>query len=176
MIECTIPSIKDVENVAKEILRAEAGWWLRSPSHFSNCVMRVNSSGNIGSDGSFIYLNYAVRPILITNLKSLNLKVGCVCKILGISWVYIGDGKFLTKDVEFYSIFDKESNDYETSFLKKSVNKWFSKLKYMLPSRLNTEKNKNSYIVRFKDKDDKANQNKDGIFCFRNEEYIRFKR
>ena len=67
---------------------------------------------------------YGVRPLLITNIKSENLKLYDICKIFDINWYYIGEGKFLCQDIVDYSMFDLESNNYEKTYIKKYVDYW----------------------------------------------------
>ena len=129
IIKCTIPSIEDIENLPKEILKSKAWWWLRSPGCNQNSAVTVDYDGGIHKNGSRVYIVAgAVRPLLVTTLDSSTLKLGDTYKILSIDWYYIGEGKFLTKYIQFYSFFDTELDDYKKSALKKKVDEWFSRL------------------------------------------------
>ena len=108
-------------------------WWLRSPSSSSYAA-------GVRSDG-LAYYNYrryvyctfmgVVRPALIINLESSDLKVGDIFEFGGkefkilsptIAWMHKDDIGRCTfrKDWEA-----DNANDYETSDVKKFVDEWF---------------------------------------------------
>lgn len=133
IIKCTVPSIEDIKDLPKEILKSKDWWWLRSPGNGSLIAAGVNYLGFVYRNGNYVDYTHGVRPLLITNLKSENLKLYDIYKIFDIEWYYIGDGNFLSKDILFESPFDVNSNDYETSELKKRLDDWFNELKKNMP-------------------------------------------
>lgn len=139
--KATLLSIKEAEEyLTNEERKYERWWWLRSPSSYSGYTAGVNSNGNIYNRGSRVtYINDCVRPALqITNLESSNLKIGDTFKISDyefkiiskeLAWMYkqdIGRHAFNTD----YKEENKEGNNYETSDVKKYVDKWFRLLMF----------------------------------------------
>ena len=65
-----------------------------------------------------------VRPALkISNLPKL--ETGDLVEAFGLNAQYIGDRKILLCEPIFNSLFDKQSNDYDKSEVKKKLDEWF---------------------------------------------------
>lgn len=105
-------------------------WWLSTPGNDDYCVCFVDYDGLVMANGYHAHFYGDVRPALIINLDSSELKVGDVFqfgnrdfKILtpSLAWMYkddIGRQPF-RKDWGF------AATDYKTSDIKKFIDEWF---------------------------------------------------
>ncbi len=102
-------------------------WWLRTGAFASKYVT------NVGSDCSFhdsIVCNHdgGVRPALIFSPSSSLLHTGDKVYLWDYIWTVINeDGMMLCDSILDERRFDAESNDYETSEIKKYLENWLTK-------------------------------------------------
>ena len=133
----TLLSVEEAESLLTEKERRYSNsWWLRTPGYYRDGACYVGSNGYVycygdGVDGDDV----GVRPALIINLESSDLKVGDTFKfgdkefkILSptIAWMHkddIGRCAF-RKDWEA-----DDANNYEASDVKKFVDEWFKAAK-----------------------------------------------
>lgn len=92
-------------------------------------VASISTNGYIDSDGEFTNFIKNIRPILIIpELEDLNLeKYKDSLEVFGIEWIYIGDEMVLAEKPIFESIFDLNSNNYETSVIKLKLENWLNR-------------------------------------------------
>lgn len=106
-------------------------WWLHSPGFSQSFVACVFDDGSVRYGGGRVCNDfYCVRPILIINLKSSNLKIGDVFVFGDKEFEIISDTiAFCKSDIgEYYfrkAFSSEDANDYEASDVKKFVDKWF---------------------------------------------------
>jgi len=128
----TLLSVEEViEYLTEEEIEYNDMWWLRSPGTYSDYVACVNYDGYIYNYGNYVNdrTNY-VRPALqIKNLESSNFKIGDIFEIgnyefkiisKNLAWMYEQDIGCCAFNEDF-----EKGNDYETSDVKKFVDKWF---------------------------------------------------
>lgn len=125
-------TIEEVEVLPENIRQYGDDWWLRTPGFYSYHAAYVSNNGSIGDYGGDVDdvddYGVSVRPTLtVANLDSLNLKIGDILVIKNKKYIYIGDNRVLYNDKAVYHRFDKESNDYEKSEIKKIVDKWLER-------------------------------------------------
>ena len=119
----TLLSIEEVEKYLTESEREYSDfWWVRSPSCNSYCAQSVVD-------------RHCVRPALqISNLKSSNFKIGDTFEIGDYKFKVISDNLawMYKQDIGHYAFNEdfKNGNDYETSDVKKFVDKWFKLLMF----------------------------------------------
>ena len=115
--------------LTKESREYKTSMWLRNPGHHDKFACYVDFFGTVSYSGGSIYDADGIRPALqICNLGSFNVgdifSIGeYYFKIISpeLAWLY-------KQDIGF-DIFDKESNNYETSHVKRVVDAWFEELK-----------------------------------------------
>ena len=145
----TLLTAEEVEKLPKELRQCEVPknfigyeldrkcwWWLRSPGYGSSMVMPVDCAGSVRDYGHNADCHHGVRPALqnltcdeITQMSKT--KDGYI-KFLGTKWIdiseYLGYSCLLKKKcLKKPHRFDKDSNDYETSEIKKIIEKWLGK-------------------------------------------------
>ena len=125
----TLLSLDEAVQVPIEKLAIGSWWWLRSPGNDSNLVAGVSLDGWVGMiDNIVYYTDVVVRPALkITNPVSANLEIGDRIDALGYTWTYVLDGMALCDSSIGYHRFDKVSNEWETSELKRWLENWLTK-------------------------------------------------
>ncbi len=125
--DISLLTLEEVEQLPGSIRFYACSWWLRSAGYTSHHAAWVNHDGSTFGLGEPVNYDFcAVRPTLtISNLESLNLKIGDVLTIKGEEYRYIGGNKALYNDEVVCHRFDEESNNYEQSDIKKIVDKWF---------------------------------------------------
>ncbi len=106
-------------------------YWLRSPGDSCRDAKLVNEN-----DSFYVFFNimtdvrFYVRPALrIGNLGSLNLEAGNFFMLGGYKWTVISDELALCDETVGKTVFkenwtEEESNKYETSDVKKWLEKW----------------------------------------------------
>lgn len=125
----TLLSLEEAKQVPVEKLAIGKWWWLRSPGNISAFAAGVDEVGSVDTYGRYVlYADYVVRPALkISNPESANIEIGDRFDALGYTWTYVLDGIALCNRGIGYHKFDKASNVWETSELKKWLEDWFSK-------------------------------------------------
>ena len=136
----TLLSIEEAEEyLTVEERKYDYWWWLRSPGFYSYFATYVTHG-----DYNGYYVNYpdvCVRPALqIKNLKFSNLEIEDIFEIGGYKFKIISENlAWMYKQNLGYYVFNEsleDGNDYETSNVKKIVDKWYEAL-----SNKNTEHN-----------------------------------
>lgn len=132
VVSCDLLSVEEAKNLPRWIRSNVYWWWLRSPGNcfyyaaFVYCDGFLDNSDGVDVDND----DGAVRPVLqVSNLDSLNLEIGETVKVFNLMAEYIGENKVLLCEPIFKSCFDSESNDYETSEVKKKIDEWFKEVK-----------------------------------------------
>lgn len=123
-------SAEEVEKLPESARRYQKVYWLRSPGNNKYLAATVNSRGVINHYGGLIeYNGCCVRPALtLSNLDSSNFKLYENYIIDDDKWIYIGENKFLYNDETIVRKFDDFSNTYESSYIKKFLNRWLREL------------------------------------------------
>ena len=107
-------------------------WWLRAPGNTQNNAVYVYTDGSLY--GTYVNnQNVVVRPaLIISNLKYCHLSVGNQFKVANRTWTVISntialcDGS-IGKQCFNLKIKEENSNNYETSDIKKYVDEWAAK-------------------------------------------------
>lgn len=123
----TLLTAGEAYKVPQTIRACKAGWWLQSPSDYDFIsIMFVFQNGMISRYGDVIDIERHVRPaLIIPELEDLNLeKYKDSVTIFDREWIYIGNGMVLAEKPIFESIFDKNSNNYESSQIKQKLEDW----------------------------------------------------
>ena len=133
----TLLSIEEAEALLTIEERAyDKRWWLRSPGYFSFSIANVYYVGNVNYYGYGVnYSNACVRPALqIKNLEYSTLEIGDRFKMGDYEFKIISDNLawMYKQDIGQYA-FNKDyekGNNYETSDVKKFIDKWFRLLMF----------------------------------------------
>lgn len=123
--EITLLTVEEYEQYKDCIPLVNQWWWLRSPGYGSNYAAYVLISWLVRSIGLSIFdTRNAVRPVLITPDIS-HLSIGESFIALGNRWVVIDDdGIAISQDVITHRLYDRVSNLWETSELKRWLEDW----------------------------------------------------
>lgn len=125
-------SIEECEHYKKRIPHENCWWWLRSPSLFQYFAALVRGDGSVLDGGDGVdYSDIAVRPAL----KYSNLESQIIKSTIHKNRFLFNEFPFRIIDEEnkiaiaevpiTFDIFDKESNDYETSYIRRKLLSWF---------------------------------------------------
>ena len=127
VLSADLLSIEEAKVLPRWILANGDFWWLRSPGIRPDIAAGVIYGGAVDSGGDLVsYSEGAVRPTFtIKNLPKL--RVGELVEVFGYMAQYIGGNRVLLCESVFKSMFDKKFNNYEKSYIKKRVDKWFKK-------------------------------------------------
>jgi len=135
IVGATLLSIEEAEEYLTRVERAyDCWWWLCSPSRFSYCATLVYCDGDIIGYGDSVHDGgICVRPALqIKNLESSNFEIGNTFQIDDYEFKIISDNLawMYKQDIGHYAFNEdyEKGNDYETSDVKKVVDKWFKDL------------------------------------------------
>ena len=110
-------------------------WWLRSPGNLSDDAALVGGDGSVNRLGDHVSRSSdAVRPAL--NLEHLDyLKSNAYTNSTfpyrftwaGVTWRTLEKDKVAVAEMPiFFSKFDDESNDYESSFIRNKLLTWYN--------------------------------------------------
>lgn len=126
--EITIPSIGDVRNLEKDILKKGEWWWLRSPGDIQYFAAFVNYDGDVSEQGLGVsYDISAVRPCF--SIPCLRLTKGDKVFVENTLCTVIADNLVLADNLICYHMFDEVDNDWTTSSLKQFIeSKEFSEM------------------------------------------------
>ncbi len=138
--DITLLSIEEYEAAKEYIPLMRDWWWLRSPGLSSNYAAYVNRGGWVFAGGTYVDGTYGVvRPALkISNLRSLDLQIGDrICGLAGHDWTVISGSLILCNDGIGKHCFRKDwqaedANTYETSDVKRFLEKWAAKQKFSI--------------------------------------------
>ena len=126
--EVTLLSEEEYKQNSHIIPAVNWWWWLRSLGHFQYSAAYVDSDGSLYNDN----VNFdggRVRPALICNLKSSNLKPGDKIELANKIWTVLNNSIVLCDDSIGKSKFREDygaenANVYEYSDVKKIVDEW----------------------------------------------------
>lgn len=119
----------------KDYIQSESYWWLRSyhDTDSDNCVRYVNPDRYVYN--YYVFSNgLGVRPAFKFKIDPyVGVKPGSIIHCGKLDWIKLKDGIYLSKDIVFNYHFDKKSNDYNASDIKKKLEEyeslWFTKIK-----------------------------------------------
>lgn len=130
--EIFLLSIEECEYYEDKIPHKNCCWWLRSPGFSQDRAVRIFDDGSVYYYGLIVVGGtYAVRPALkYSNLESQIIKSRlhkdrflfneCPFRIID------RENKIALAEVPItFDMFDKESNDYETSYIRRKLLSWF---------------------------------------------------
>lgn len=134
-------SVEEYEKYGNEIPELRWWWWLRSTGCTHSHSAAVNAFGKVFYTGHYVYNDFGnVRPAL--NLKSYPMHYNIVSTIerngvekittCGATWVKIADDIYIAENPIGFDKFDDESNDYESSYIRKWLLNWFKERKNWL--------------------------------------------
>lgn len=107
----------------KDIIPNFCWWWLRSPGDNCNSAACVDFGGLVFCDGLFVLNDCCcVRPALKINHS---LEIGEKLYALGCAWIVIDTNLAICETAIAMRGFDKKSNDYETSEIRKFLLDWY---------------------------------------------------
>lgn len=125
----TLLSVEEAKSLLTEQEREyENYWWLRTPGkNDSNYACLVFYDGYVSQSGNYTDDLNDIRPAL--KIKNIgNLKVGDIFKIGEYEFKIISpDLAWLYHQDIGTDIFDKETNVYENSHIKKIVDEWYER-------------------------------------------------
>lgn len=124
----TLLTREEVKALPTEIRKCDDFWWLRSQGFLADFAAFVDGRfGNIDACGRYVSDALGVRPALRVNLKSINLQIGDKVAVFGYVWTVITENLILCDNIVGESLFREDyANDYETSDIKKWVEKWYA--------------------------------------------------
>lgn len=129
----TLLSIDEVKNIPEDILSIGHWWWLRSRGYFAVDAAGVAAHGNVNERGYEVDFNDGgVRPALRLD-QEISVRISDGTKlVVGEYWfTIVCGGKYALSDTSigdyaFRNDWEAEdSNIYEASDVKKTVDKWF---------------------------------------------------
>lgn len=126
--EITIPSVEDVRNLEKDILKKGEWWWLRSPGYNQNFSASVRDNGDILEYGYYVDDDSTgIRPCF--SIPRLRLTKGDKVFVENTLCTVIADNLVLADNLICYHMFDEVDNDWTTSSLKQFIeSKEFSEM------------------------------------------------
>lgn len=136
IVGATLLSVEEVELVPEDLRSYSTWWWLRSPGCDSEHAASVYRNVPVNDFGHGVnHGRGAVRPaLLIKDLESSNLKIGDIILFDNKEFEIISDSLAFCKTGIAHHCFNsdrkkQDANIYETSEIKKFVDKWFEKSK-----------------------------------------------
>lgn len=126
----TLLSTEEAENIPRELRSMHDFWWLRSPGCFEGNAAIVKYDGLISLDGYYVDRNrYGVRPALIFDPESSDLKLKDEFRMAGYNWTVITENMALCNGIIAYKPFRedwqaKDANNYEKSDIKTYLENW----------------------------------------------------
>lgn len=126
--EITIPSVEDVRNLEKDILKKGEWWWLRSPGYYQDRTADVDYNGDVSESGTYVDNdNIGIRPCF--SIPCLRLTKGDKVFVENTLCTVIADNLVLADNLICYHMFDEVDNDWTTSSLKQFIeSKEFSEM------------------------------------------------
>ena len=107
-------------------------WWLRSPGYYQNYAANVYGDGSVNYLGDFVYFGpYCIRPVikLLRDLEYSSVDIGSKITFHSHRFIIIDfdDDYIYAISISglWYAHYDKDSNDYEDSYIRKWLNTWF---------------------------------------------------
>lgn len=121
-------SAEEAEKLPEWILANGAFWWLQSPGGEATWAAAVYGTGAVDCEGFVIDGHcFGIRPALkIKSLDAMNLKVGEVVEVFDRMAQYIGNNSVLLCKNIGDGIFDRKSNNYKKSEIRKVVELWLA--------------------------------------------------
>lgn len=118
-------SAEEAEKLPEWILENGTFWWLRSSDNNFKLAAAVYGTGGFYPDGFLTDRVFGIRPALkIKNLDAMNLKVGEVVEVFDLMAQYIGNNSVLLCENIGEGVFDRESNNYKKSEVKRVIELW----------------------------------------------------
>ena len=122
--KATLLSVEEATKIPTFMLKFPVAWWLRSKGDSSDKGVVVGSDGFIYRRGYEINSIFrAVRPALV--LEAHDRSTGNTIHVGGHSFTIVLPHIALADESIGISCFDRTSNDYESSEIKKKVDEWF---------------------------------------------------
>ena len=125
--EITLLSVEEYEAYRENIKSIANWWWLRSLGNTGHSLFYIFENGIVRDDGG-VYNSYgSVRPALILNTSSLQIKDKF--ELGGKLWTVIGE-EIALSDEEFCKMAfrkdwkAKDANNYAASDIKKYLDNW----------------------------------------------------
>ncbi len=137
IVNATLLSIEEYEackckDVIKDVISTVNGCdlWLRSPGGHAYYAATVHDNGYVNKYGGLVSSRRSVRPALVFNPDSCDLSIGDKVKVKNVMFTVISKNMMLADECIGRHCFRKEetapdANAYETSDVKKYVDKWF---------------------------------------------------
>ncbi len=130
----TLLTAEEAKDLPQKIRNINRNWWLCSPGshdYFATCVS--GGSGRVYAHGDYVNNLLGVRPALILDPESSDLKIGDKFKLAEQNWTVISEKYALCDDVIGNSVFRKNynvpnANNYECSDIKKYIENWAKEL------------------------------------------------
>jgi len=125
--EVTLLSVEEYQEAKEHIKPICLNWWLRSPGDTDYKAAFVNDDNNYISSEVVIKV-LAIRPALVCDFHS-KLEIGDMFLLNGFTWTVISDHMALSDIIAEFRGFndDWKKNKYETSDIKKWLDKWAEK-------------------------------------------------
>lgn len=126
----TLLSTEETENIPENLKSVGIPWWLRSPGVSNYYASIVGNDGCIYSYGNSVcFSGFGIRPALIFNPESSNLKIGDKFKLAEYDWTIITENIALCNGIIDNGPFREDwqaedANNYEKSDIKKFLENW----------------------------------------------------
>lgn len=118
-------SINEYKRYKDRIPHINCWWWLRSPGHDSSTAADVRFEGESCKYGSMVHCDYgAVRPALVI---PNGYEIGTRILAYDFPWIVIDDELAIAEVPIMFQRFDRVSNDYKNSEIRKVLLKWLTK-------------------------------------------------
>lgn len=125
--EINLLSAEEYEKYEDRIPRINCWWWLRSPGDLSNHVACVRTNGSVCNLGNYIDGDaIAVRPALKIS-DGRKYRIGERVMFYYFPQIIIDEDLAIAEVPIDFCSFDKKSNDYENSKIKKFLNDWLER-------------------------------------------------
>ena len=125
-------SIDEYKFYKNRIPTLKTYWWLRSPGSDQYNAALVNFDGFVLYDGLYVYgVDNCIRPVikLLRDSEYSSVDIGSKITFHNHRFIIIDfdDDYIYAISISglWYAHYDKDSNDYEDSYIRKWLNTWF---------------------------------------------------
>ena len=125
MGELFLLSVEEYEKYKRVIPVICSRWWLRSPGRLSYDATLVALDGSVPTYGFSVDYTNGIRPALrVSKSEISNLQIGDRKIYYDFPFIKIDEDLLIAEVPIAFDKFDDESNDYETSYVKRFLEEW----------------------------------------------------
>ena len=125
-------SIDEYKFYKNRIPTLKTYWWLRSPGLYQLRAAGVFNGGSVCYDGYYVdYDDCCIRPVikLLRDSEYSSVDIGSKITFHSHRFIIIDFDDYYIYAISisglWYAHYDKDSNDYEDSYIRKWLNAWF---------------------------------------------------